>query len=447
MQFLLDNLQIAELLALEAESAPPPANRALRRASRRALLWTEEAGELMNQRRSLTELSGVGPYIERLIVGWVKEMQTAPDPPQIRANFLTMTHARSVLAKKPSWLGGIKGDLQMHTDWSDGEASIVEMAEAATERGYEYIAITDHSKGLKIAGGIDEAQLAQQGREIDAINGSLAPSGKKLRVLRSVEMNLNPRGEGDMESGALAKLDIVLGCFHSSLRSKEDQTERYLAALRNPDIQILGHPRGRIYNHRLGLSADWKRVFALAAELDKAVEIDSYPDRQDISPDLVALANQAGCRISLGTDSHGPSQLRFIEFGAAAAIIGGVKQDRILNCMSREDLLSWVASVRGRATSNSGARVHLGLDRSLGHPAYTARLEEVTEMAFTKNRRTGKTGGNPGFMPIDDVTNEEGVLDVEPDSTTGRLASQEEPEDRGTKRRRSARKRSSRKTS
>ena len=105
--------------------------------------------------------------------------------------------------------------------------------------------------------------------------------------MRSIELNLNPAGEGDMEPQALAELDIVIGCFHSALRRKEDQTERYLAALRNPTIQILGHPRGRIYNYRAGLSADWPRVFALAAELDKAVEIDAYPDRQDLSPDLL----------------------------------------------------------------------------------------------------------------------------------------------------------------
>ncbi|MGH9574172.1 MAG: PHP domain-containing protein [Candidatus Acidiferrales bacterium] len=352
-----------------------------------------------------------------------------------------------MLAKKPSWLGAIHGDLQMHTDWSDGEGSIGAMVEAAIERGYEYIAITDHSKGLKIAGGIDEAQLAQQAQEIDAINDSMARAGRRLRVLRSLEMNLNPRGEGDMESAALAKLDIVLGCFHSSLRKKEDQTERYLAALRNPDIQILGHPRGRIYNHRLGLSADWKRVFALAAELDKAVEIDSYPDRQDLSIDLVKLAKQAGCRISLGTDSHGPSQLRFMEFGAATAMLAGINETRILNCMSREEFLSWAANARERTTSNSGQHVHSALDRSPGQRAYTAKLEEVTNMAFTKNRRAGKTGGNPGLMPIDDIANEERVTDMDPDSTTGRLASQEEPEARATKRRRSPRKRSSRKTS
>jgi histidinol phosphatase-like PHP family hydrolase len=168
-------------------------------------------------------------------------------------------------------------------------------------------------------------------------------------VLRSIELNLSPRGEGDMEPRALEKLDVVLGCFHSSLRKKEDQTARYLAALRNPSIHILGHPRGRIYNFRLGLTAEWPRVFNLAAKLDKAVEIDCYPDRQDLNMKLVRVAKKSGCRISLGTDSHGPSQLRFIELGLASAILAGVQQERILNFMGREELLEWASSVRGTA--------------------------------------------------------------------------------------------------
>src|SRR5438128_7377675 len=149
----------------------------------------------------------------------------------------------------------------MHSTWSDGADSIGDMAQAGYERGYEYIAITDHSKGLRIAGGIDEAELKRQAEEITQVNRALARAGKRVRVLRSIEMNLNPQGQGDMDAAALGELDIVLGSFHSALRKTEDQTERYLAALRNPDIQILGHPRGRIYNHRLGLNADWKRVF------------------------------------------------------------------------------------------------------------------------------------------------------------------------------------------
>jgi DNA polymerase (family 10) len=149
-----------------------------------------------------------------------------------------------------------------------------------------------------------------------------------------------------MDAESCSQLDLVLGCFHSALRRKEDQTDRYLAALRNPAIQILGHPRGRIYNYRVGLKADWQIVFDFAARLDKAVEIDSYPDRQDLSIDLVKIETKAGCRISLGTDSHGPSQLPFIELGLASAVAGGIKRERILNFMNREQLFHWVASVR-----------------------------------------------------------------------------------------------------
>ena len=342
----LTNSQIAELLAAAAESAKQPLQKALRRASRKSFLWPEEAAHLIQEGRSLEELPGVGPSLSRIIKRWFNDPPDIPKPPEIRSGFLTLLQAQTILAKNPSWRRSVKGDLQMHTLWSDGSASIAEMAEAAAEYGHSYIAITDHAKGLKIAGGINEEQLAVQAQEIEQVNNSMMSRAKPFRVLRSIELNLNPAGDGDMEPEALARLDIVLGCFHSALRKKEDQTERYLAALRNPTIQILGHPRGRIYNFRLGLTADWRRVFDTAAELDKAIEIDSYPDRQDISPDLLKLAAKSGCRISIGTDSHGPSQLRFIEFGLASALSAGIQPDRILNFMTAEELLDWVASVR-----------------------------------------------------------------------------------------------------
>jgi histidinol phosphatase-like PHP family hydrolase len=322
-----------------------------RRASRKALLWPEEALSLYREGRSLTELPGVGPYLEKAIRKWFDSSPAVGSPPDIRENFLTRTQVRAILEKRPSWASRARGDLQMHTLWSDGSASVQEMAEAADVRGYEYIAVTDHSKGLKIAGGINEEQLRQQAEEIASVNESLAAAGKTVRVLRSIEVNLNPAGEVDMEASSLDELDIVLGCFHSSLRKNDDQTDRYVAAPRNPAIQILGHLRGRIYNFRLGLSADWARVFAVAAELDKAVEIDSYPDRQDMSVDLIPLARKAGCRISVGTDSHGPSQLEFIEFGLAAALQAKIDPDRVLNFMSREKLTEWAAGQRDRDSS------------------------------------------------------------------------------------------------
>jgi histidinol phosphatase-like PHP family hydrolase len=237
----------------------------------------------------------------------------------------------------------VRGDLQMHTEWSDGTGTIRSMAQSAMERGYEYIAITDHAKGLKIAGGINERELEEQAAEIQEVNAEFAPS---FHVLRSVELNLNPRGEGDLEPEALRQLDVVLGAFHSALRKSEDQTERYLAALRNPAINILGHPRGRIYNYRLGLRADWRRVFELAAELDKAVEIDSYPDRQDLDGELLKIAGTTGVRISLGTDAHHPWQLSFIQLGLAAAAKAGIKNERILNFMPWSELVTWAAKVR-----------------------------------------------------------------------------------------------------
>jgi histidinol phosphatase-like PHP family hydrolase len=312
--------------------------------------------EIVQQGRSLEELPGVGPSLNRIILRWLNDPpDDIPKPPEIRSGFLTIPRAQAALVAKPAWSRSLKGDLQMHTLWSDGTDSIEAMARAAAERGHEYIAITDHAKGLKIAGGIDEGQLALQAEEIAQVNAMMAAERQPVRVLRSIELNLDPRGQGDMDAEALSRLDVVLGCFHSALRKKEDQTERYLAALRNPTLQILGHPRGRIYNFRLGLSADWRRVFDLAAELDKAVEIDSYPDRQDLSGDLVRLAAKAGCRISIGTDAHGPSQLRFIELSLASALLAGVKRDRILNFMSADELLRWVAGVRENASTRSPA--------------------------------------------------------------------------------------------
>jgi histidinol phosphatase-like PHP family hydrolase len=165
-----------------------------------------------------------------------------------------------------------------------------------------------------------------------------------------------------MEAEALTKLDLVLGAFHSSLRRTEDQTERYLAALRNPHLHILGHPRGRIYNYRQGLKADWERVFDEAAWLGKAVEIDCYPDRQDLSIDLIKLAAQAGVMISLGTDSHHPWQLEFMDLGLAAALAGGVPQERILNFKTADELMEWSDAFRrkGRKGSRSSRRVKEG---------------------------------------------------------------------------------------
>ena len=144
----------------------------------------------------------------------------------------------------------------------------------------------------------------------------------------------------------LGLLQIVVAAPHSALRSKNDQTPRMLNVVNTRGVNILGHPRGRIYNFRKGLTADWSQVCNLAAELDKAVEIDCYPDRQDLNIELLKVAKAAGCRISLGTDSHDPSQLGFIDLGLAAALWSGIQPERILNFMPLNQLSKWIANIR-----------------------------------------------------------------------------------------------------
>ena len=346
---MLSNTDIAELLAQQAERETGVLVRAFRRAARSAFLWPEEVSDLVAQNRTLTELRAIGAFIEKQIRQWIEKPHRVKTIPSIRRDFLSLADARRILAARPDWTKKLRGDLQMHTRWSDGSATVAEMADAAANRSYEYIAITDHSKGLKIAGGIDERALKRQRAEIAKVNVALSKSRAHLAVLRSIEMNLNPRGEGDMSPDCLLGLDIVLGSFHSALRKTEDQTERYLAALRNPHVHILGHPRGRIYNFRIGLTADWPRVFAEACRLDKALEIDCYPDRQDLNVELLGIARDHGTRISLGTDAHHPWQLEFIDLGLAAVLRAKLSPEQIVNFMSAPDVKGWIERVRERS--------------------------------------------------------------------------------------------------
>jgi DNA polymerase (family 10) len=164
-------------------------------------------------------------------------------------------------------------------------------------------------------------------------------------------MNLSPDGSGDMDPAALANLDLVLGCFHSALRRTEDQTARYLAGVRNPNIQILGHPQTRMYNRREGLHCDWRRVFAEAAGLDKAVEIDGDPNRQDLRVSLLEIAREEGVRISLGTDAHHPDEFAYVELSLAAACVARIPPERIVNFLPLAKLKRWIVNVRATAAA------------------------------------------------------------------------------------------------
>lgn len=309
-------------------------------------MWPVEAADLVAEGRSLTELVAVGPFIGRQIHEWLADPPEVPEPPPLRTGFISYAEAREVVAEHPEWETGLRADLQMHTTYSDGGGTVGEMVETAETLGYQHIALTDHSQQLRIANGMNEAGFARQDQEIAATNAALASAGKQLRVLRGIEMNVSPEGAGDMDERFLAERDLVLGAFHGQLRKKEDQTERYLKALANPAVDVHAHPRGRIWNFRAGLSADWRRVVERATELDKALEIDAYPDRQDLNVDLLRLAAGTGCRISIGTDAHTPGELYVIWIGVAAAILAGVKREQVLNYLSLDQLLAWVRSRR-----------------------------------------------------------------------------------------------------
>jgi DNA polymerase (family 10) len=343
---MLTNAQLGEVLARMVEDeSQDHRRRALERAARSAFFWPVEAASLLGG--DLAELRGVGPWLAGVIRSLLQdETLEPPPPPELRCDFLTRAEVRETLASAPGWADDLQADLQMHTTYSDGKAQLRDMAHAAVDLGYRFIAITDHSKELKIARGMDEAELAEQAEDVAHLNDELQAEGRSLRVLHAIEMNLSPEGEGDMDPAALHPLDLVLGAFHSKLRVTEDQTERYLKALRNPTVTTLAHPRGRRFNVRLGLSADWDRVFEEAARLDKAVEIDAHPDRQDLNVELLRLVRDAGGKVSIGTDAHSVAELGSMEFGLAAAIRAGIPRERILNFMPVADVLEWGRAIR-----------------------------------------------------------------------------------------------------
>ena len=264
-----------------------------------------------------------------------------PPPPPLRQGFASRAEVRQQLLEWPGFLPPLYGDLHTHTDWSDGKSSLLEMAQAAEERGYSYLAVTDHAAKLKIAGGLSLAKLHEQGGEIDALNQTLKAQGYRVRLLRSSELNFAPNGEVDYELETLRELDFTIGAFHSKLRLTDDQTERYLRAVENPGVDVLAHPICRIFNYRRGLSADWRRVMERVAQLGKAVEVDGIPDRQDMGPGLLSVAAEFGVYVSLGSDSHSDQQLRNIDFALAAVLKAGIAPERVLNFMSLEELREW----------------------------------------------------------------------------------------------------------
>jgi histidinol phosphatase-like PHP family hydrolase len=284
--------------------------------------------------------TGTSATVERAIAD-SGETEDAERRHDLRGHFLSRSQVVAAL-RNPKLTGpnidDYRGDLQMHSTWSDGRQSLADIVEAGIARGYEYCAVTDHSYGLKIAGGVTMEELAQQHVEIDRLNRK---HRRKFRLLKGIEANIRADGSVDMESHELALLEIVVAAPHSSLRVAGDQTARMVSAVNTRGVHILGHPRGRKYGSRPGVTANWDKVFKAATRSGVAIEIDGDPSRQDIDYDLARAALAAGCTFALDSDAHSTGELQYVETAIAHARLAGVPADRIINCWPLERLLAW----------------------------------------------------------------------------------------------------------
>lgn len=242
-------------------------------------------------------------------------------------------------------LEDIRGDLQVHSKWSDGTNTVREIALAAREMGYEYVAITDHSPRVRVAGGMTIEEIWQRQKEIEAVNAEF----DDFRVLSGAEVDILPDGSLDYPDDVLAALDIVLVSVHSGFKmSKEQMTERILRAIENPYVHILAHPTGRLIGQREPYPVDMEAILKRCAELGVAVEINGYYLRLDLNDVLAHRAKSLGCLISLGTDAHQAAHLSMMRYAVGVARRAWLEPQDVLNTRPLPELLAWLRRRRNR---------------------------------------------------------------------------------------------------
>ncbi len=259
--------------------------------------------------------------------------------PELRENRGEIKAAQDHTLPTLITLADIKGDLQLHTVWSDGHAELGKMADMGASLGYEYIAITDHVGSLKIANPLDQDRLKDQRKEIEKINANYEKSGKSFRVLQGAEVNILPDGRLDMPDSALRDLDIVLGAIHSGFSDdREKITKRILAAMDNEYVDIIAHPTGRLLLERSGYDLDLAAVIQKALETKTLLEIDGHPNRLDLSDENAKEALEKGLMLSLDTDSHDAPEMEYMNQGVWQARRAWAEKKDILNTKSYKDL-------------------------------------------------------------------------------------------------------------
>ncbi len=294
----------------------------------------EEAVEDLVRAGRLTSLEGIGTSIEAVVAG-------AYGGP---TDYLDRLEASTTIEVGPGadLRAMLKGDCHSHSVWSDGGAELRTMALAARDLGHEYLVATDHSARLTVAHGLSPERLTEQIDEIEKLNNELAP----FRILTGMEVDILDDGRLDLPDEFLARLDVVIASVHHRIHQEPDtMTKRLVRAVAHPHVDILGHCTNRkvLGNKRQPSRFDADYVFAACARFDTAVEINCRPERQDPPEELLALALEWDCRISIDSDAHAPGQLEWVNYGCDKAALAGVDADRILNTRSADDLLELLA--------------------------------------------------------------------------------------------------------
>ncbi|ASK63021.1 DNA polymerase/3'-5' exonuclease PolX [Virgibacillus phasianinus] len=262
-------------------------------------------------------------------------------PPEIRENqgeIESYTDNISLLK-----LSDIRGDLHMHTTWSDGAQSLEEMVNQARKIGYDYLAITDHSKFLRVANGLNEDKLRRQRKEIERVNEKY----RDIHVFAGVEMDILPDGSLDFDNDFLKEMDFVIGAIHSSFNQSEEKIMKRLEhAMENPYVTFIAHPTGRLIGRRSGYSVDMERLIQRAKETNTALEINANPNRLDISAQWARKAQEQGVKIVIDTDAHSYQMLEHMKHGVGIARKGWIEKDNVLNTWTKDKLIKFMNQKR-----------------------------------------------------------------------------------------------------